>query len=264
MALELSGTAAGLEGDTASPGMQKANSFASGESSLLPLLAPSVPHSSVTTGRKPVSSSRSSVAPVQKSIPPSELVQTPLEPVRPESDPTNSVQDLPVRIESDLGDPASDGTTPQLAAAGSSGPGRIAETSVSHGGAGEEGHATGAAQSGAHGTGGGAAGTDVGHGSAGGGALLDFGTPGGPAIVRLVRPVYPHEARRLGKEGQVILRLSLQASGEVGAIEILQTAGFGMDEAACKAVWQSRFRPASRGGRPVGCQAILPVRFTLR
>jgi protein TonB len=82
--------------------------------------------------------------------------------------------------------------------------------------------------------------------------------------VRLVRPAYPHEARRLGKEGLVILKLSLEASGEVGAIEVLQSAGHGMDEAARKAVQQSRFRAATRGGRPVGCQAILPVRFTLR
>lgn len=46
---------------------------------------------------------------------------------------------------------------------------------------------------------------------------------------------YPREARRLGKEGTVILKLSLDASGEVGTVEILRSAGFGMEEAAREA-----------------------------
>lgn len=80
----------------------------------------------------------------------------------------------------------------------------------------------------------------------------------------MARPEYPREARRLGKDGTVVLKLSLDAAGGVEAVEVVQGAGFGMDEAAEQAVWLSRFRPATRAGRPVASQAILPVRFTLR
>jgi protein TonB len=100
--------------------------------------------------------------------------------------------------------------------------------------------------------------------TSGEGATFAFGDPNGPGIARLVRPEYPREARRLGKEGTVILKLSLDASGEVGTVEILRSAGFGMEEAAREAALRSRFRPATMNGRPVACQAILPLHFQLR
>ena len=94
-------------------------------------------------------------------------------------------------------------------------------------------------------------------------SLIKFGAPGGPGIVRLALPRYPSEARRLGKEGVVILRLSLDEAGTVYEVEILQGAGFGMDEASREAVLLSRFRPANFKGRSVASQAILPIRFKL-
>ena len=93
---------------------------------------------------------------------------------------------------------------------------------------------------------------------------MDFGSPGGPGIERMVMPEYPREARRLGKEGTVVLKLFLDAAGEVASVEVLQTPGYGLDEAAREAVRRSRFRPARAGGVPVACQAILPIHFRLR
>lgn len=113
------------------------------------------------------------------------------------------------------------------------------------------------------GAGGGPGGEGRGQGG-GEGGLLDFGTPGGPAIARMVMPEYPREARRLGKEGTVVLRISLDAAGEVAAVDVLQTPGYGLDESAREAVMRSRFRPATAHGKPVACQAILPVHFKLR
>lgn len=113
------------------------------------------------------------------------------------------------------------------------------------------------------GTAGGPGGQGRGHGG-GQGGLLDFGTPGGPGIVRMAMPEYPREARRLGKEGTVLLRISLDAAGEVSAVDVLETPGHGLDEAARQAVLRSRFRPATAGGVPVACQALLPVHFRLR
>ena len=93
---------------------------------------------------------------------------------------------------------------------------------------------------------------------------MRFGSPGGPGIVRMVMPEYPREARRLGKDGTVVLKLSLDAAGKVEAVEVLESAGYGMDESASIAARFSRFSPARAGGRPVACQVILPVRFSLR
>ena len=80
----------------------------------------------------------------------------------------------------------------------------------------------------------------------------------------MARPRYPREARRMGKEGVVVLKLSLDATGAVHAVEVLRRVGFGMEEASREAVFLSRFRPATFKGRPVACQTILPIHFKLR
>jgi protein TonB len=80
----------------------------------------------------------------------------------------------------------------------------------------------------------------------------------------MAQPRYPLEARRLKKEGVVVLKLSLDETGAVFDVLVMQSAGFGMDEASQEAVLLSRFRPATSKGRPVACQAILPIHFTLR
>ncbi len=113
------------------------------------------------------------------------------------------------------------------------------------------------------GAGGGPGGEGRGQGG-GEGGLLSFGAPGGPVVARMAMPEYPREARRLGKEGTVVLKISLDAAGEVEAIDVLQTPGYGLDDSAREAVMRSRFRPAMAGGVPVACQAILPVHFRLR
>lgn len=105
----------------------------------------------------------------------------------------------------------------------------------------------------------------AGSGSEGqGGETRAFGKPGGPVILRLVKPTYPQEARRLGKEGVVILKLTIETSGKVGTIETVQSAGFGMEEAARDAILRSLFRPATLNGQPVVCQAFLPLHFKLQ
>jgi len=254
MALELSGAADGPDGGGTGAERRDMSSFSSGESSLLPLLTPNLVPSPALVGRKTAPSSAPSVQPEKPVSPP---VRPPLAPARTEPVRVKSTQPAP-RVTK----PADDTDGPKLAAGSTALSGN--DPSPGQDNSGETGRVTGMAEPGAGETGSGQGGDSVGHASAGDGALLDFGAPGGPEIVRLVRPAYPREARRLGKEGLVILKLSLEASGEVGAIEVLQSAGHGMDEAARKAVQQSRFRAATRGGRPVGCQAILPVRFTLR
>jgi protein TonB len=77
-------------------------------------------------------------------------------------------------------------------------------------------------------------------------------------------PEYPLRARRLHKEGRVLLRLHLDPAGEVRVAEVVESAGYGFDESAVAAVKSSRFRPATQNGVPVACLALLPVRFELQ
>lgn len=90
-----------------------------------------------------------------------------------------------------------------------------------------------------------------------------FGATDGPAFSERVSPVYPRTAQRLGREGIVLLRLSIDARGTLTAVEVVERAGHGFDEAALAAVRESRFTPARRGGTEVPCRALLSIRFKL-
>lgn len=92
----------------------------------------------------------------------------------------------------------------------------------------------------------------------------EFGTATGPKFLHREIPVYPHIARRLGKEGKVILKLTLNEKGELLNIEVIESAQFGFTESAIEAVKKSKFLPAMKDGIPVACRAILPIRFVLK
>jgi protein TonB len=94
--------------------------------------------------------------------------------------------------------------------------------------------------------------------------VADFGSASGPAFLRRVLPVYPEMAKRLGKEGRVVLRLSIDARGNLQSVQVVEGAGFGFEEAALTAVKQSSFRPATVQGEPRACIARLPIKFALR
>lgn len=91
-----------------------------------------------------------------------------------------------------------------------------------------------------------------------------FGAAGGPSFIRQEKPVYPFVAKKLGREGRVVLRLTIDEKGGLAHVEVVEGAGFGFTESALEAVRRSVFAPALRDGRPVLSRAILPVRFTLK
>jgi periplasmic protein TonB len=91
----------------------------------------------------------------------------------------------------------------------------------------------------------------------------DFGSANGPRILQLEQPVYPPRALRLRREGEVLLRLEIDSSGHLQSATVVESAGYGFDASALDAVRRARFAPASRGGLPVPCVALLPVSFTL-
>jgi protein TonB len=64
---------------------------------------------------------------------------------------------------------------------------------------------------------------------------------------------YPPEAERDGVEGDVRLRVALDASGHVHNVRVLRGLGHGLDQAAMETLkHKCRFKPAiDRGGKPV-------------
>jgi periplasmic protein TonB len=103
------------------------------------------------------------------------------------------------------------------------------------------------------------------HGGRGGGVVdAEFGAANGPRFAHRIMPQYPRVARQLGKEAVVILRVIIDESGRPIAVEAVKKAGGGFDEEAVRAVKESLFHPARKGGHPVICRAILPIRFQLK
>jgi protein TonB len=91
-----------------------------------------------------------------------------------------------------------------------------------------------------------------------------FGNTGAPSFLRREIPVYPRMARRLGKEGRVILKLLIDRNGQLQHVDVIEGADYGFTEAAVEAVKKSIYAPAHRNGRTVTSRAILQVRFNLK
>lgn len=91
-----------------------------------------------------------------------------------------------------------------------------------------------------------------------------FGSDEGPKFNRHVRTRYPRMAMRMGQEGIVVLRLTIDPQGQLNDVEVMTSASPELDAAAVRSVRASTFYPALRHGRPVGSRAILPIRFKLR
>jgi protein TonB len=78
-------------------------------------------------------------------------------------------------------------------------------------------------------------------------------------------PVYPALSRRLREEGQVVLRVFVDANGRANQIQISSSSGSPrLDQAAQDAVSRWKFIPAQRGAEAVGAWALVPIIFNLR
>ena len=90
-----------------------------------------------------------------------------------------------------------------------------------------------------------------------------LGEETGPAFKKKVMPLYPAYARRLHREGSVLLEVLIDRDGIPRGISFLKRAGFGFDEAAREAILKSRFYPAMEKGMPILCLVRIPIRFEL-
>lgn len=78
------------------------------------------------------------------------------------------------------------------------------------------------------------------------------------------KPAYPQKERRLGREGTVVLRVSVRADGTVADASLKTPSRYaGFNRAALQAVRRWRFAPATERGVAVESVIDLPVVFEL-
>jgi TonB family protein len=96
-------------------------------------------------------------------------------------------------------------------------------------------------------------------------------TPAADAVPRYTQlevlskpPVrYTSEARQLRVQGDVVLRVTFTANGQVIIQGVVHGLGHGLDEEARKVAQQIRFRPATRNGQPVDLTTNITITFQL-
>ncbi len=74
---------------------------------------------------------------------------------------------------------------------------------------------------------------------------------------------YTSEARQLHVQGDVVLRVTFLATGQVVVQGVIHGLGHGLDEEARRVASQIRFRPATRDGRPVDLTTNIVITFQL-
>ena len=85
-----------------------------------------------------------------------------------------------------------------------------------------------------------------------------------PRYLRNPKPVYPEEAREKGYGGEVMLRVEVLPTGEVGRIELQRSSGYDLlDRSALGAVRRWRFLPAKNGEIHVSSWVHVPIKFQL-
>lgn len=92
----------------------------------------------------------------------------------------------------------------------------------------------------------------------------EFGASGAPAFLKRQMPVYPTMAKKLGKQGKVVLRLFINEKGRLLNVEVVEPAGYGFTESAMEAVKMSTFFPAHENGIGIASKALLSIRFVLK
>ena len=84
-----------------------------------------------------------------------------------------------------------------------------------------------------------------------------------PRPLSMPQPAYTDAARTAAVEGRVRVRITVDGTGTVTGVEVLEGLGHGLDESAIEAVRGARFEPSQRCGTAVEATFTISVRFTL-
>ena len=75
--------------------------------------------------------------------------------------------------------------------------------------------------------------------------------------------VYTREARRMGVQGVVILKVLLLADGKLDRVRVVRRLPFGLTENAIRAACEVKFKPAVKAGKEVSQWVTLEYAFRL-
>ncbi|HWZ88926.1 MAG TPA: TonB family protein, partial [Polyangiaceae bacterium] len=84
-----------------------------------------------------------------------------------------------------------------------------------------------------------------------------------PKPISVPQPAYTDEAQAAAVEGKVRVQLTVDESGKVIEVKLIQGLGHGLDEAALQAARRATFEPALRCGRPAQATFTIAMRFKL-
>jgi TonB family protein len=76
-------------------------------------------------------------------------------------------------------------------------------------------------------------------------------------------PRYTSEARRLGIQGLVVLKVLLLPDGKIDRIRVVRAVPVGLTENAIFAACEAKIKPAIKGGKPVAQWVTLEYPFLL-
>ena len=82
-----------------------------------------------------------------------------------------------------------------------------------------------------------------------------------PRPYRRLRPAYPDSAARAEAEATVDVVVDVGTDGEVGDVQVVRWAGFGLDEITVATVRQLHFFPAMKNGTPIPMRVLLRYNF---
>jgi TonB family protein len=82
-----------------------------------------------------------------------------------------------------------------------------------------------------------------------------------PRPYRRLRPAYPDSAARAEAEATVDVVVDVGTDGEVGDVQVVRWAGFGLDEITVATVRQLHFFPAMKNGTPIPMRVMLRYNF---
>ena len=78
-----------------------------------------------------------------------------------------------------------------------------------------------------------------------------------------LRKYYPAHAKKIGFEGDVVLRLLIDADGSIAKVDVVSDPGEGLGPAAAQAVRELHFSPAKVNGVAVATTVPFTIHFTL-
>ncbi len=84
-----------------------------------------------------------------------------------------------------------------------------------------------------------------------------------PQVKKKVNPVYPEIFRRAGIEGEVMIKAMINEDGKVEKAEAVKASKPEFAEASITAIKQWEFTPATKDGKPVKAEVLVPLNFRL-